>query len=77
MAYTTQGKLARVLFNFIGLRSLTSVPSGRLPFTIAKAAGDYPAAVDTTFGLGTLQIAYSEGLFIDYRHFDSVSCVDT
>ncbi|KIP12629.1 glycoside hydrolase family 3 protein [Phlebiopsis gigantea 11061_1 CR5-6] len=48
-------------------------PSGRLPFTIAKAAGDYPAAVDTTFGLGTLQIAYSEGLFIDYRHFDSAN----
>lgn len=34
---------------------------------------DYPAQVDYTFSLTTLQIPYTEGLFIDYRHFDAVS----
>ncbi|KAI9434684.1 beta-glucosidase [Lactarius indigo] len=41
-------------------------PSGRLPYTIAKSPDDYPAQLAT----GT-QIDYSEGLFIDYRHFDA------
>ncbi|KAI0651725.1 beta-glucosidase [Trametes meyenii] len=45
-------------------------PSGRLPFTIAKAEPDYSARVTYT-GSGTVQIPYSEGLFIDYRHFDA------
>ncbi|KAI0361769.1 beta-glucosidase [Trametes cingulata] len=45
-------------------------PSGRLPFTIAKAEPDYSARVIYT-GSGTVQIPYSEGLFIDYRHFDA------
>ncbi|KAI0702482.1 glycoside hydrolase family 3 protein [Cytidiella melzeri] len=46
-------------------------PSGRLPYTIAKSADDYPAKVDyTLISLTTLQLPYSEGLFIDYRHFD-------
>jgi len=39
-------------------------PSGKLPYTIAKAAGDYGTVIqrgDDTF---------REGLFIDYRHFD-------
>ncbi|OJT11066.1 hypothetical protein TRAPUB_12437 [Trametes pubescens] len=44
-------------------------PAGRLPFTIAKAEPDYSARVTYT-GSGTVQIPYSEGLFIDYRHFD-------
>lgn len=39
-------------------------PSGKLPFTIAKSASDYGAAVSAT------DDPYSEGLFIDYRHFD-------
>ncbi|CAN8102085.1 unnamed protein product [Discula destructiva] len=39
-------------------------PSGKLPYTIAKATSDYPAAIvsgDDNF---------PEGLYIDYRHFD-------
>ncbi|KAK3688775.1 glycosyl hydrolase family 3 N terminal domain-containing protein [Podospora appendiculata] len=39
-------------------------PSGKLPYTIAKSAGDYGTKVQT----GT--DSYTEGLFIDYRHFD-------
>ncbi|KAH9476789.1 putative beta-glucosidase L [Psilocybe cubensis] len=47
-------------------------PSGRLPYTIAKSVSDYPAQVN----LGgnnrdVLAIPYTEGLNIDYRHFDS------
>ncbi|KAI0757133.1 beta-glucosidase, partial [Daedaleopsis nitida] len=45
-------------------------PSGRLPFTIAKDEADYSARVIYK-GSGTVQIPYSEGLFIDYRHFDA------
>ncbi|KAH8999621.1 beta-glucosidase [Lactarius hatsudake] len=41
-------------------------PSGRLPYTIAESPSDYPAQLAT----GT-KITYSEGLFIDYRHFDA------
>ncbi|KAK3323239.1 glycosyl hydrolase family 3 N terminal domain-containing protein [Cercophora scortea] len=39
-------------------------PSGKLPYTIAKSAGDYGTKVQT----GT--DSYTEGLYIDYRHFD-------
>ncbi|KAH8995015.1 glycoside hydrolase family 3 protein [Lactarius akahatsu] len=42
-------------------------PSGRLPYTIAKSLSDYPATVETD------TINYSEGLFIDYRHFDAAN----
>ncbi|KAI9057104.1 glycoside hydrolase family 3 protein [Trametes sanguinea] len=45
-------------------------PGGRLPFTIAKQETDYSARVIYD-GSGTVQIPYSEGLFIDYRHFDA------
>jgi len=47
-------------------------PSGRLPYTIAKSPKDYPAQV--VFGGDgeeILDITYSEGLFVDYRHFDA------
>ena len=47
-------------------------PSGRLPYTIAKNASDYSAEVIYE-DLTDIQIDYSEGLFIDYRHFDQVS----
>ena len=51
-------------------------PSGRLPYTIAKAPGDYGAQLITGGGANTiLSISYSEGLEIDYRHFDAVSVV--
>ncbi|KDR78187.1 hypothetical protein GALMADRAFT_94735 [Galerina marginata CBS 339.88] len=47
-------------------------PSGRLPYTIAKSPQDYGAQVN----LGgdnqhILSIPYTEGLNIDYRHFDA------
>lgn len=51
---------------------LSMSSSGRLPFTIAKSEDDYPAKVDTTSSVTTVQIPYTEGLFIDYRHFDAV-----
>ena len=49
-------------------------PSGRLPYTIAKSPADYPAQL-VTGGTGNdiLKIDYTEGLMIDYRHFDAVS----
>ncbi len=46
-------------------------PSGRLPYTIAKKRGDYPAEiiyVNTSIPAEP-QVNYTEGLFIDYRHF--------
>jgi len=39
-------------------------PSGKLPYTIAKSAADYGTMIQT--GSDT----FSEGVFIDYRHFD-------
>ncbi|KAJ7762672.1 glycoside hydrolase superfamily [Mycena metata] len=45
-------------------------PSGRLPYTIAKARADYPADVLYTSSDGTPQITYEEALGIDYRWFD-------
>lgn len=43
----------------------TISPSGKLPYTIAKAAGDYGATWND------VQVDdFTEGLFIDYRHFD-------
>ena len=49
-------------------------PSGRLPYTIAKSPADYSAQL-VTGGTGNdiLKIDYTEGLMIDYRHFDAVS----
>ncbi|KAG2152791.1 glycoside hydrolase family 3 protein [Suillus clintonianus] len=49
-------------------------PSGRLPYTIAKDLADYPAQLITN-GSGTdiVTIDYTEGLFIDYRHFDQAN----
>ncbi|KAI0351205.1 glycoside hydrolase [Trametes cingulata] len=47
-------------------------PSGRLPYTIAKRPEDYGAQL-VTGGSGSeiLRIDYTEGLNIDYRHFDA------
>lgn len=50
-------------------------PSGRLPYTIGKAVTDYSAQVLYTTGTNIVQIPYTEGIFIDYRHFDAVSLV--
>ncbi|KAF9468335.1 glycoside hydrolase family 3 protein [Collybia nuda] len=48
-------------------------PSGRLPYTIAKQASDYSAQLVTGGGGSEnfLTIPYTEGLEIDYRHFDA------
>ncbi|KAI0651675.1 beta-glucosidase [Trametes meyenii] len=47
-------------------------PSGRLPFTIGKSITDYAAQITYT-GNGIVPIPYTEGLFIDYRHFDAAN----
>ncbi|KAJ6524599.1 glycoside hydrolase superfamily [Mycena vulgaris] len=46
-------------------------PSGRLPYTIAKARGDYPADILYASDDVTPQLTYTEGMNIDYRWFDS------
>ncbi|ORY59650.1 beta-glucosidase 1 [Pseudomassariella vexata] len=45
----------------------STAPSGKLPYTIAKTAADYGTA--TVAGSDS----FSEGLFIDYKHFDRAS----
>jgi len=57
-------------------------PSGRLPYTIAKDINHYPAQRTLDGGPENItSIPYTEGLFIDYRHFDAVSrflkCLET
>ena len=42
-------------------------PCGRLPFSWAKIAADYP----TNEGFSTDKIVYREGLYMGYRYFDS------
>lgn len=46
-------------------------PSGHLPYTIAKKMEDYPAVIDyvNTDVPPEPNVDYTEGLFIDYRHF--------
>ncbi|KIM41998.1 glycoside hydrolase family 3 protein [Hebeloma cylindrosporum] len=46
-------------------------PSGRLPYTIAKRPEDYGAQLLIGQGQEILTIPYTDGLNIDYRHFDS------
>ncbi|KAJ7594941.1 beta-glucosidase [Mycena floridula] len=48
-------------------------PSGRLPYTIGKAVTDYSAQVIYSSSAAIVPIPYSEGLFIDYRHFDQAN----
>ncbi|KAL1311900.1 hypothetical protein AAFC00_001971 [Neodothiora populina] len=46
-------------------------PSGRLPFTIAKKEDDYGLLLNSTIDYGPFpQDNFTEGLYIDYRHFD-------
>jgi beta-glucosidase len=46
-------------------------PSGRMPFTIAKNESDYGHLLNATVGSGPYpQDNFTEGLYIDYRHFD-------
>ncbi|KAI0164574.1 glycoside hydrolase family 3 protein [Xylariaceae sp. FL1272] len=44
-----------------------TAPSGKLPYTIAKSATDYGTAIVSG------DDSFKEGLYIDYRHFDSSS----
>jgi len=47
-------------------------PSGKLVYTIAKRPEDYPAQLnDGGVGQEIIDVDYTEGLFIDYRHFDA------
>ncbi|KAE8231142.1 hypothetical protein CF326_g3847 [Tilletia indica] len=46
-------------------------PSGRLPYTLAKKRSDYPADILYTSSQQYPDLPYSEGLFVDYRHFDN------
>ena len=45
-------------------------PSGRLPFTIAKTYADYGIPLHNTTDVAVPQEPFTEGLLIDYRHFD-------
>jgi beta-glucosidase len=46
-------------------------PSGRLPFTVAKNESDYGALLNSTVSYDPFpQDNFTEGLYIDYRHFD-------
>lgn len=46
-------------------------PSGRMPFTIAKNESDYGHLLNSTISSGPYpQSNFTEGLYIDYRHFD-------
>ncbi len=54
-----------------------SNPSGRLPYTVAKNESDYgallnPAKPEGQFGLFP-QANFTEGVFLDYRHFDAAN----
>ncbi|KAG6828183.1 hypothetical protein H0H92_008842 [Tricholoma furcatifolium] len=47
-------------------------PSGRLPYTIAMQASDYPAEpIDGGAPNAIIDVPYTEGLEIDYRYFDA------
>ncbi|CAK7209782.1 hypothetical protein SBRCBS47491_000557 [Sporothrix bragantina] len=52
-----------------------SNPSGKLPYTVAKQASDYGTVVDPDLPSGIFaefpQANFTEGVFIDYRHFDA------
>ncbi|KAI0321104.1 beta-glucosidase [Amylostereum chailletii] len=45
-------------------------PSGRLPYTVGKSIDDYSAQIITSGG-SIVQVPYTEGLMVDYRHFDA------
>ncbi|EAT91758.2 hypothetical protein SNOG_00263 [Parastagonospora nodorum SN15] len=45
-------------------------PSGHLPYTVAKTENDYGESVKLTgYQIGQPQDTFTEGLYIDYRHF--------
>lgn len=49
-----------------------SSPSGHLPYTIPRAESDYPDSMGILDNpIGQIQDTFTEGLYIDYRHFES------
>jgi beta-glucosidase len=45
-------------------------PSGHLPYTLPKSETDYPQSLSLIgYQIGQPQDTFSEGLYIDYRHF--------
>jgi beta-glucosidase len=45
-------------------------PSGHLPYTVPKSENDYPKSVGLVgYQLGQPQDTFTEGLYVDYRHF--------
>ncbi|EEH38380.1 beta-glucosidase [Paracoccidioides lutzii Pb01] len=57
------GTIADVLFG-------DESPSGHLPYTIPKAESDYPESVNLIYNpVIQIQDTFTEGLYIDYRHF--------
>lgn len=46
-------------------------PSGRLPYTIARRREDYSADVLYNDNATHAQINFTEGIMVDYRHFDA------
>lgn len=46
-------------------------PSGHLPYTLPNTENDYPTSVNLVgYQLGQPQDTHTEGLYIDYRHFN-------
>ncbi|RDI84318.1 hypothetical protein Vi05172_g5532 [Venturia inaequalis] len=46
-------------------------PSGRFPYTVAKKESDYGILLNSTVSFNAFpQTNFTEGLYIDYRHFD-------
>ncbi|KAH6620080.1 beta-glucosidase-like protein [Boeremia exigua] len=49
-------------------------PSGHLPYTLPNTESDYPASVNLVgYQIGQPQDTHTEGLYIDYRHFNKES----
>ncbi|PRP87808.1 glycoside hydrolase family 3 protein [Planoprotostelium fungivorum] len=62
--------LADVLFGDVN-------PSGRLIYTIGKSEKDYGTEIVYESTSAIPQVDYTEGLFIDYRHFDKMNIEPT
>lgn len=44
-------------------------PSGHLPYSIPRKEDDYPESASLIDHIGKIQDTFTEGLYIDYRHF--------
>lgn len=51
-------------------------PSGHLPYTLPNSENDYPASTKLVgYQIGQPQDTFTEGLYIDYRHFHKANIV--